>query len=108
MEEETREIFIETLKTIYTGRNILIYLLVINLVNFTLMWYDKNEAKEHKWRIQEKTFFIISLLGGSIGGLIGMYTFRHKTKKWYFKYGFLAILICQILLAVYIFIKSKA
>lgn len=86
---------------ILAPKNIIIYLLVINIVNFFLMWYDKKEAEKHEWRVQEKTFFIISVLGGAIGGLIGMYTFHHKTKKWYFKFGFIGIIITQIVIIAY-------
>lgn len=87
---------------IFTSRNIIIYLLVINIVNFWIMWYDKHEAKKQEWRVSEKTLFILTLLGGSIGGIVGMYAFHHKTKKWYFKYGYPIILICQILLGMYL------
>lgn len=92
----------EIVKNVLTLKNIIIYLLIMNVVNFILMCYDKNEAKKHEWRISEKTFFIISLIGGSIGGLLGMKVFHHKTKKWYFKYGFLVILLMQICLTVFI------
>ena len=90
----------------FTPRNIIIYLLLINVVNFTLMWYDKQEAKKHEWRIKEKTFFVIAALGGSIGGIIGMRVFHHKTKKWYFNFGFIGILIIQIIL-IYIILQRN-
>ena len=64
------------------------------------MWYDKHQAKKDRWRISEKTLFILALIGGSIGGIAGMYTFKHKTKKWYFKYGFPFILILQIIILI--------
>lgn len=84
MEETNKEIFNELMNEILQPRNILIYLLVINLVNFTLMWYDKKEAEQNKWRVQEKTFFIISLLGGAIGGLIRNVYFSSQNKKMVF------------------------
>lgn len=99
MEQELRITF---LNQIFTTKNIIIYLLVINIVNFWLMCYDKHEAKIGEWRISEKTLFVITLLGGSIGGILGMYVFHHKTKKWYFKFGYPIILICQIVLAIYL------
>lgn len=90
------------LQGIFTTKNIVIYLLVINVVTFLIMWYDKHEAKTREWRVSEKALFGFCLFGGSIGGLLGMYLFRHKTKKWYFKYGFPLILICQIGLTIYL------
>jgi len=90
---------------IFTLKNILIYLLLINLITFFIMWVDKKKAKWGKWRIQEKTLFILSAIGGSIGGIIGMYTFRHKTKKMRFKVGFPLILIIQILCVISFFVS---
>ena len=74
------------------------YLIVMNLVGFIIMGIDKNKAKKHAWRIPEKTLFLASLLGGSIGTWAGMYVFRHKTKHWYFVVGMPAILILQIVI----------
>ena len=81
---------------------ILAYLLVINIVAFVLMYEDKRRARKKLWRISERTLFTAALLGGSIGGLCGMYFFRHKTKHWYFRIGFPVILCAQIVLAVWI------
>ena len=69
----------------------------MNLLGFILMGADKRKAKLGKWRIPEKTFFIVSILGGSLGTWAGMYAFRHKTRHWYFVYGMPLILILQIL-----------
>ena len=85
------------MENIFTLRNILIYLLVINLVAFLAMYIDKKRAKWGKWRIKESTLFMIVLLGGGIGGIAGMYKFRHKTKKPLFKIGFPAIVIIEII-----------
>ena len=60
---------------------LIIYLIVINLVAFLAMYMDKRKAKYGKWRIPEQSLFILALIGGSIGAIAGMYTFRHKTKK---------------------------
>ena len=79
-----------------------LYLLVINLVGFAMMGIDKNRAKRGAWRIPEKTLFTCALLGGSLGTTLGMSTFRHKTKHWYFKYGMPLILVVQVLLINYI------
>ena len=81
---------------------ILAYLLVINIVAFVLMYEDKRRARKNLWRISERTLFTAALLGGSIGGLCGMYFFRHKTKHWYFRIGFPVILCAQIALAVWV------
>ena len=82
-------------------KNILIYFLVMNIITFLLMGYDKHEAKVDQWRISEKALFLFCLFGGSIGGICGMYAFRHKTQKWYFKIGFPLILIIQIGVIIY-------
>lgn len=94
--------FNDLMQAIFTTRNIIIYLVVINILTFLAMWWDKHEAKVGDWRISEKALFILVLLGGGIGGILGMYVFRHKTKKWYFRFGFPIILILEIILAVYL------
>ena len=94
------------LEAIFTSKNILIYLLVINLMAFCAMWWDKRRAQKGEWRISEAGLFTLVLLGGGIGGIAGMYTFRHKTKKLRFTIGFPTILITEIVLAIYfVFIK---
>ena len=88
------------LEEIFTIQNIIIYLICINIFTFFIMWLDKRKAKKGKWRIPENTLLLLVLLGGGIGGIAGMYTFRHKTQKAKFVIGFPAILICEILLIV--------
>jgi len=80
---------------------IIIYLLLINLINFALMYVDKEKAKQRKYRIPEKAFFILALLGGAFGGWAGMYVFHHKTKHWYFVVFIPAILLVQIVAYTY-------
>ena len=92
-------------QAIFTPRNIIIYLIVINLLTFFIMWWDKHEAKLGDWRVSEKFLFLLVLLGGGIGGIVGMYVFRHKTKKWYFKFGFPIILIIEIIIALYFLLR---
>ena len=75
-----------------------IYLLVINLFGFFAMGLDKHKAKKGKWRIPEKTLFLVALLGGSLGTTIGMHVFHHKTKHWYFKFGMPLIFVIQMIL----------
>ena len=62
-------------------KNIIIYFIVINFIGLIYMFWDKKKAQKGKWRIPENTLFFIAFLGGSIGTLVGMYKFRHKTKK---------------------------
>ena len=94
------------LEAIFTPKNILIYLLVINLMAFCAMWWDKRRAEHGEWRISEAGLFTLVLLGGGIGGIAGMYAFRHKTKKLRFTIGFPTILITEIVLAIYfVFIR---
>ncbi|BBF45392.1 protein of unknown function DUF1294 [Lachnospiraceae bacterium KM106-2] len=76
------------------------YLIAMNVFGFALMGIDKQKAKRHQWRIKEKTLFSIALLGGSIGSIIGMQLFRHKTKHSTFVYGMPIILILQILIVI--------
>ena len=83
---------------IFTAKNIIIYLVAINAVTFLAMWFDKRKAKKGKWRTQENTLFILVLIGGGIGGIVGMYALRHKTQKPAFVIGFPAILILEIIL----------
>ena len=61
----------------------------------------KQKAKKGKWRIPEKTLFIITALGGGIGTIAGMYIFRHKTQKIAFVIGFPAITILEIIALLY-------
>lgn len=94
------------MENIFNVRNILIYLLIINIVAFLAMYIDKRRAKWGKWRTKESTLFTLVLLGGGIGGIAGMYTFRHKTQKPRFVIGFPAILIVEIICAI-IFLGIK-
>ncbi len=80
----------------------IIYLILINLITFSVFGIDKLKAVKNKWRIPEKILFLFSIIGGSVGGLLGMYTFRHKTQKPAFKFGIPVILILQIVLIYFI------
>lgn len=73
------------------------YLIIINIISFCIMGIDKYLSKSKSRRISEKTLFVLALIYGSIGSIIGMYTFRHKTKKWYFTIMMPIILILQII-----------
>ncbi len=80
------------------------YFILINLVGVFVMWSDKQRAKKGAWRIKESTLFAVALLGGALGTTCGMYWFRHKTKHWYFKYGFPLILIAEAALLVWLIV----
>ena len=79
------------------------YLAAVNLVAFTVYGVDKAKARRGAWRIPEKTLFLLP--GGSVGALLGMLVFRHKTKHWYFVWGIPLILLAQIALAVWVYFK---
>lgn len=86
---------------IFPLKNLIIYFLIINLIGFLAMYIDKQKAKKGKWRISENSLFILTLLGGWIGTIAGMYTFRHKTKKLKFTVGFPVIAITEVALVIY-------
>ena len=90
-----------SIQNLFTTRNIIIYFVVINIIGFLIMLIDKQKAKKGAWRIPEKTIFIITALGGGIGTIAGMYTFRHKTQKIQFVIGLPFITILEIILAIY-------
>lgn len=69
-------------------RIVLGFLLLMCLIAFCLMGIDKRRSKRQVWRISEKTLFLVTLLGGGVGGTLGMWCFHHKTRHWYFRYGF--------------------
>lgn len=84
---------------------ITVYLTAVNLIGFALMGFDKWKARKHAWRIPEATLFIVAVIGGSVGSILGMQVFRHKTRHWYFVYGMPAILLLQLAL---VFLLMKA
>ena len=85
---------------------ILIYLIIMNIAGVAVMGIDKSKAKRGAWRIKEATLFGVRFIGGSIGTLLGMYIFRHKTKHIYFVIGMPLILILHIGLGVFLFAKG--
>lgn len=78
------------------------YFLVLNIVGFIIMGVDKRRARKHAFRIPEASLFTIAIIGGSIGSIIGMYFYHHKTRHWRFVYGLPFILLIQILLLVFL------
>ena len=86
---------------------LLIYLAAMNLLLFGLMGFDKARAENHGWRIPESRLFFYAVAGGSLGGLLGMYLFRHKTRHASFRIGFPLIALCQAALAVFYYLTWK-
>lgn len=77
-----------------------IYIILINLIAFVVFGIDKRKAHKEQWRVPESTLFILAIIGGSIGALLGMLAFRHKTKHRKFTIGIPLILALQIALLV--------
>ena len=82
------------------------YLAAVNVVTFTVYGIDKRKARRGAWRVPEKTLFLLPLLGGSVGALLGMKVFRHKTKHWYFVWGIPIILLAQLALTVWLRLRQ--
>ena len=85
---------------------LLIAMLVMSLISFLMMGWDKRCAKRGSWRVSEKALFLSAILMGAIGGTIGMNVFRHKTKHWYFKLFFPLLAAIQILLVIWLLSHS--
>ena len=77
---------------------LLYYLIVINILTFAVYGIDKWKAKQGSWRISEATLLMLAVIGGTIGALLGMQVWRHKTMHLKFKYGLPLILLAQIAL----------
>ena len=80
-------------------KELCLYLIGINVVTFLLYGNDKSRARRRAWRIPEKTLLGAAIIGGSVGALLGMSVFHHKTRKPAFYIGVPLILIVQIGLA---------
>lgn len=75
---------------------LLLYVIIVNILGFAEMGIDKRRARKGAYRIPEANLFLTAAIGGSIGCIIGMYTFRHKTKHISFVVGMPVILILQL------------
>ncbi|KPI52238.1 membrane protein [Clostridioides difficile] len=84
---------------------ILIYFIVINFIAFFSMYIDKKRAIKNEWRIKEATLISMAVIGGSIGSITGMYSFRHKTKHIKFTFGIPFIIFLQLLLIYFYILK---
>lgn len=80
----------------------IINLIIMNIAGLSVMGIDKCRAVRHQWRVPEKTLFLLSILGGSVGTWAGMYIFHHKTRHWYFVIGMPLILLVQIAAAFWL------
>lgn len=85
--------WIQTLLILFMGMNVLMYI---------LMWVDKRRAETEKWRISERTLWVIAFLGGAIGGWLAMRLFRHKTKHTSFAVGLPGLSIVYLSLLLYV------
>ena len=77
-------------------RPLWIYLIAANLAACGLMGIDKRRARRGKWRVSERALVLPAVLGGALGGTLGMRAFRHKTRHWYFRWGFPLLLALQL------------
>ena len=73
-----------------------VYLTVINLIAFGMYGVDKQKAIRKQWRIPEAQLLAVAALGGSVGAILGMQFFHHKTRKWKFRVGVPLILAVQL------------
>ena len=69
---------------------------IMNIASFALMGHDKRCARQGKWRVPEKTLFLVTACFGGLGGVLGMKVFHHKTQHWYFKVFFSVSLVMQV------------
>ncbi len=83
-------------------KTLLLYLAIINLITLIAFAWDKRLARRKSWRISEINLITLSALGGTIGGLLGMYLFRHKTRHLKFTWGLPIIFILQLALLYYL------
>lgn len=79
---------------------LLAYMIVISLILLVFMGMDKSRAKKQEWRIAERTLFTLAICGGAVGGVLGMYLFRHKTRHNSFAFGFPLLAALQIFVIV--------
>lgn len=87
---------------------IIIFLAIVNLISFIVMLLDKNFAESNQWRVSEGALFFLAIFFGGLGIYLGMFTFHHKTRKWYFYFGIPLILVqnfCSLVL-LYQFLKG--
>ncbi|MEH6939751.1 DUF1294 domain-containing protein [Bacillus sp. JJ664] len=79
------------------------YLIIVNILSYTVMGIDKYRARRKLWRVPERILFLLAIIGGSIGSILAMYYFRHKTKHPKFVFGYWIILFIQCVLYFFFF-----
>ncbi|MBQ6508994.1 MAG: DUF1294 domain-containing protein [Flexilinea sp.] len=84
---------------------LIIYIAVMSLIAFAAFGLDKYKAKTDKWRTPEKTLFLLAIIGGGVGAFLGMQVFRHKTKHQQFVIGIPLIMIVQLAIIAWLWIK---
>jgi len=77
----------------------MLYLIIINVVAFLAMWWDKKKAVQNEWRVAEATLYVLAIIGGAVGILGGMYKLRHKTKK----RSFLGVAVFGFIISIIIY-----
>ncbi|MEA0555544.1 DUF1294 domain-containing protein [Lysinibacillus irui] len=86
------------------GQALLAYMGILSIVLLILMGMDKSRAKKHEWRIAERTLFTLAIVGGAVGGVLGMYLFRHKTRHNSFAFGFPLLAAIQLFIVVQLWV----
>ena len=84
---------------------VLYCLLTVNILTFIIYGIDKYKARHNHWRVRETSLLLLAALGGSVGALLAMYLFRHKTQHKKFRYGVPAILLVQLAIAVFCYYR---
>ncbi len=77
-----------------------LYLVIMNVLDFVLMWRDKRKAQRRQWRIPEAVLLGVGALGGCFGGFAAMHLFRHKTLHMTFKMGFPVMMLVHVILFI--------
>ena len=86
------------MQTAYIRLAVIGFLVLVNVIAYIMMWWDKRKARKQEWRVAEATLLILSLIGGAIGLLVGMFIFRHKTRKNSFKaVAFIGLIVSLII-----------
>lgn len=83
----------------------ILYLLLINIFTFTLYAFDKEQARKHRERVSEKNLLLFTFIGGTLGALLAMRVFQHKTSKSSFQFKLILTLLAQIVVFFFTFYR---